>query len=149
MNSLLGDRVTIIGNPLYSKNSILKFSINSSSVGDSNHSISANSNGAFIKTNTITVEQLLASGVEPPDYIKVDVDGNEVDIILSSQAILANKKLKSILIELDLNNQIETSLMVDTLSGHGFREDARFDTMTKFDKVSDKKLFNFIFSRVS
>jgi FkbM family methyltransferase len=146
-NKLLGERVTVVPNPLYSENKVLNFSINSSVIGDSNHSVSSNSSNEFIKTNTITIDELLDIGLDVPNYLKVDVDGNELDIIKTADIILQSEKLKGVLIELDFNNMEESSAIIDKLNLFGFRERERFDTMGKFNKISSKKLFNVIFER--
>ena len=146
-NNLLGDRVTIVPNPIYSSSVVCNFTINSSAIGDSNHSVSSGASNSYIKTNTATIEQLLMSGLAAPNYLKIDVDGNELDIINTADFVLKSKNLKSILIELDLNNSDESNSIIEKLSSYGFTESSRFDTMERFSKVSTKKLFNVVFSR--
>ena len=57
-----------------------------------------------------------------PNYLKIDVDGIESKIIEQSENIIANKKLRSILIELKINRE-EDKLVVDTLKNYGFKFD--------------------------
>ena len=59
---------------------------------------------------------------EIPNYLKIDVDGIESKIIEQSENIIANKKLRSILIELKINRE-EDKLVVDTLKNYGFKFD--------------------------
>jgi FkbM family methyltransferase len=147
INNLLNEKITIVPTPLYSKMSTDRFSMNSNIVGDSNHKISDSNSRIFYKTLTMDVKSLVESGIPFPNYLKVDVDGNEPDIINGADLILDNKSLKSILIEIDLEDQQGTSLIYKKFSKYGFKEKNRFDAMSKFDKKSHKKLFNVIFSR--
>ena len=57
-----------------------------------------------------------------PNYLKIDVDGIESKIIEQSEKIIANKELRSILIELNVNRE-EDKLIVDTLKNYGFKYD--------------------------
>lgn len=147
-NKLLGDRITVVPNAVFSKNAILKFVINSTALGDSNHSIlDSGNNKLFFNTPTMTVQNLIDSGLSFPNYLKIDVDGNELEIIRSASIVLNNNKLKGLLIELDLNNEIETNEIIQTLNSAGLFEQSRHDLMARYGKISHKRLYNFIFER--
>jgi FkbM family methyltransferase len=146
-NDLLNDRITIVSNPLYSDQSICNFNMHSTVVGDSNHTASKSVSAACFRSLTMTLETPLSYGLSCPDYLKVDVDGNERDIIQSADAILANPKLKGILIEIQFADDTEASFILDKLNRHGFRETGRFDTNTRLGKDNSKKIHNVIFAR--
>lgn len=72
-------------------------------------------------------------GQDTPDYIKLDVDGNEHMILCGAKATLENSKLKSVLVEVD-NEKSESVLAIDRLmSEHGFRN-------TKSSSVSNEEV---------
>lgn len=146
-NNLLNDRITIISNPLYSENSVCNFNMHSTVVGDSNHTVSRSASLSCFRSLTMTLETALSYGLPCPDYMKVDVDGNEVDIMKSADAILSNRKLKGILIEIQFADHDEASFILNRLDHHGFRETGRFDTNTKLGKDNSKRIHNVIFER--
>lgn len=146
-NNLLNDRITIVSSPLYSDNSVCNFNMHSTVVGDSNHTASKKVSPACFQSLTITLETPLSYGLPCPDYMKIDVDGNELDIVKSADAILSNRKLKGILIEIQFADHDEASFILNKLNHHGFRETGRFDTNTKLGKDNSKKIHNVIFAR--
>lgn len=58
-----------------------------------------------------------------PDHIKIDVDGAELGIILGMQKVLANHKLKTIMIEITENN--DGKKVEDIIIQSGFKERRR------------------------
>ena len=144
-NKMLNEKITIIPNPVYSENSLLEFSVNSIEIGDSNHTVSKVAGNDSFRVPTTTIDQLVDDNIAIPNYIKIDVDGNEIQIIKAASSILKNKELRSILIEIDINNDEEREFIVGTLKINGFSRYERFDSMTKFGKKSKKHLFNYIF----
>ena len=55
-----------------------------------------------------TIEELINSNaLKIPHYIKIDVDGNEYDILRGFGKYLKNKNLKEILIEIDEDHKSE------------------------------------------
>lgn len=147
-NNLLNDRITIVSNPLYSDCSICKFNMHSNVVGDSNHTISKTPSSSYFQSLTMTLDTPLSYGLPCPDYMKVDVDGNEMEIIKSADSILSNKKLKSILIEIEFANHDEVSSIIGKLNHYGFREVYRVDTNARLGKTNIKEIHNVIFNRV-
>jgi FkbM family methyltransferase len=147
-NDLLNNRITIVSNPLYSDRSICNFNMNSHIVGDSHHTVSRNTSSFCFQSLTMTLDTPLSYGLPCPDYIKIDVDGNEMDIIKSADSILSNQKLKSILIEIEFGNHDEAASIIDKLNHFGFKEVDRVDTCTRLGKDSSKKIHNVIFDRV-
>lgn len=60
-------------------------------------------------------------GLEWPDHIKIDVDGNELDILSGGSLILA--RAKSVMIEVDLRDEKRLALIRSELESAGLRED--------------------------
>lgn len=77
--------------------------------GGSGHSFdrSINSQGKEFDTShiqgsiSITLDKFCEETKIYPDHVKIDVDGNELRVINGMKGLLASKKIKSILIELD------------------------------------------------
>jgi FkbM family methyltransferase len=75
-----------------------------------------------------------------PNYIKIDVDGSEYEVIKGSKKTLANKKLKSVLIELE-KTQKKSKKIIDILRGFGFN-------ITQKNQLEDYEgIYNYIFQR--
>ena len=118
MNNL-SNMINIIPNSLYSSNKINKFSLNSDIVGDANNSVKESiENKNFYKTNSLNLNTFFdIYSLKNIDYLKIDVDGNELDILIGSLNILNN--VKSILIELTYNHD-ETSKIINLLEENNF-----------------------------
>jgi FkbM family methyltransferase len=70
-----------------------------------------------------TLDQLVTSYKLPvPDHIKIDVDGIEPNIITGGAEVLRNSKVRSLLIEINLNLE-DHRQMVEKLTGLGFKVD--------------------------
>lgn len=147
-NNLLNDRITIVSNPLYSDRSICNFNMNSQIVGDSHHTASKNPSSSYFQSLTMTLDTPLSYGLPCPDYMKVDVDGNEMEIIKSADSILSNRKLKGVLIEIEFANHDDASYIISKLNQYGFSEVSRVDTNARLGKDNSKKIHNVIFDRV-
>jgi FkbM family methyltransferase len=85
-----------------------------------------------------------------PNYVKIDVDGREGDILTGMSDILRNCKLKSLLVEF---NDLETyEKWRKLLSEHNFMEDQRFENISNHSNTrrASKKNSprNYIFSRI-
>lgn len=89
---------------IISKLNIYKFRF-----GGSGHSFnrSTNSQGNKFEPShiqgsiSITLDKFCEETKIYPDYVKIDVDGNELKIINGMKNLLASKKIKSILVEID------------------------------------------------
>lgn len=69
------------------------------------------------------LDDLVAAGVIPtPHYVKIDVDGIEPKIIAGARGVLANRALRSLLIETN-QNLADHRRMVEELQSLGFRYD--------------------------
>lgn len=66
-----------------------------------------------------TIDQLVESyNIPKPDYMKIDVDGLELNVLEGAIGVFEN--LKSILIEIDLGNRNNHNLVVEFLKNHDF-----------------------------
>jgi FkbM family methyltransferase len=68
-----------------------------------------------------TIDALVEAGVVPvPSHVKIDVDGIEHKVIAGAARTLANPRLRSVLVELNINLD-EHWTVVDLMLEHGFR----------------------------
>jgi FkbM family methyltransferase len=56
----------------------------------------------------------------PPNYLKIDVDGTEAEILDGAAATLADPALRSVLIELEIDETARNAAIVARLEGAGF-----------------------------
>ena len=78
-----------------------------------------------------------------PNYIKIDVDGAEYNILQGANIVLDSKDLKSILIEIDIESKNFENIF-QLMKKFGFQEDKSFE---KIMNKNYKKIRNFIFKR--
>lgn len=71
-----------------------------------------------------TLDQLVADGVLPvPRHIKIDVDGLEHKVLAGCRGVLADRRLKSVLVEINTNLEQHRRIIVDMQElGFGFSE---------------------------
>ena len=61
-----------------------------------------------------TLDDLVTNGVMPmPDHIKIDVDGLEHKVLAGARNVLADKRLKSVLIEINTNLELHRKIIAD------------------------------------
>lgn len=78
------------------------------------------------------IDDLVAKGWEPPDHVKIDVDGFEHKVIEGMMATLRGGKVKSLIVETNHNLQEHADMMV-RLRMLGFTTDA-----TQIDRAKRK-----------
>jgi FkbM family methyltransferase len=67
-----------------------------------------------------TLDELVANGVVPvPHHIKIDVDGLEHKVLAGCRGILADKRLRSVLVEINTNLQVHRQI-IDDMAQLGF-----------------------------
>lgn len=85
-------------------------------------------------------------GLPLPDYVKIDIDGQEAGVIKGMMTVLPT--VKSMLVEVSSKSKAE---IVDILTGAGFSTDNRFNTMTPHSRERRAKegidAENIIFAR--
>ena len=96
------------------------------SVGGSVHQFSASAGArvqgkAYLQGSySSTLDTLVAEGVIPvPDYVKIDVDGIEPEIVRGARATFSDRRVRSVLIEVDTNTESHWE-MVDLMLELGF-----------------------------
>jgi len=81
--------------------------------------------------------------VEVPDYIKIDVDGGELDILRGGTKCLADPKVRSVLVEVEEHFPEKAENIVTLMKSCGF-EDYRVDPLIN---LAEEKMSNYIFYR--
>ena len=83
--------------------------------------------------------------IKIPDYIKIDVDGTEHIILKGMKENLKNKKIKSILIEVNKKNKLQFNKIKKIMKLNNFVLIS--EEQSRISKISDKNVFNFIYMR--
>tara|TARA_Y100000741_G_C18207639_1_gene540348 strand:+ start:293 stop:1120 length:828 start_codon:yes stop_codon:yes gene_type:complete len=103
--------------------------------GSSGHSFNRPANSSdqkleYMKSQgsiSITLDQFSETQNIFPDYLKIDVDGNELNVINGMKNLLKSKKIKSILIEINKNYQ-EHQKVIKIIESHNYRLDYYADS---------------------
>ncbi len=86
--------------------------------------------------------------LEIPDYIKIDVDGNEHLILEGADKFLSNKKIKSLSIEINENFSKQYKTVIKIMKKNNFKILNKNHAQKNIDKKSKfYKSFNYIFIR--
>jgi len=98
-----------------------------------------------------SINNLIENNVlEIPDYIKIDVDGIEHLILKGGDKFLSNKKIKSLLIEVNENFKQQFEAVLNIMKKNGFKIIKKKNNESLFDFDSNNtfsKVFNYIFVR--
>jgi FkbM family methyltransferase len=140
-------KIRIIPTPLTDHNDFADFSLSSIDEGGALSSFGVEYGYDGEDLNTIfryqilglTLDYLLSTKMinEPPQLIKIDVDGIEHLILAGAVDILKNPNLKSLLIEVNDNFQLQATNVSKLLTSSGFYlEKKRHSEMTAADKFS-------------
>lgn len=125
-------------------------------IGEHSYGVSENQYGSNFnpsnsyKTYGTSINYLLEKKIlEIPDYIKIDVDGIESLILAGGSKYLKNKKIKSLLIEMNENNKRKFRKCLKILKKNNFSLKER--KRSNFaDSIINKKMrgvYNFIFEK--
>lgn len=94
-----------------------------------------------IKTLTYSLDDFLTHfSVPVPNFVKIDVDGNELEILKGAKLVLKNEKLRSLLVEVKETSDFEREI-TKMLATFGFCETSRGYATTEgfanivFDRV--------------
>jgi FkbM family methyltransferase len=103
------------------------------------------------KVLSVAVDQLVSSFAFPvPNYVKIDVDGHETDILNGMHSVLRNEKLKSVLIE--FNNVDEFNYWEKAFLDSGLIVDHSYDDVPNHSGIRRQKngalARNYIFTRM-
>lgn len=84
-----------------------------------------------------TIDNLVKSGaVQPPNHVKIDIDGQEAEVIDGMKQTLKNPTLKSVLIEVSKASKIPVSV---NMILNGFTTANRFNGMVHHSRTRRKK----------
>lgn len=154
------DNVHAFNIALSNNNSLSKLYINDERAGNSGAQVDRLSNEKGEIFQPIKVESIISFSLNKlvsefsfpfPNYVKIDVDGRETDILEGMTTILGDSRLKSILIE--FNNYKELAIWRDRLSRLGLDIDEAFDDVPGHSRIrrqlNNGTAINCIFSRHS
>lgn len=94
-----------------------------------------------VSLNTLIENKIL----EIPDYIKIDVDGLEHLILNGFSKFVSNKKIKSILLEIDEDKKKLNKKIFKFLKNKKFVLNKK--EQSNITKISSPKVFNYIFNK--
>jgi hypothetical protein len=127
-------------------------------VGNSNSQINLTNVPLLETRSTVRIDRTLSvsidefiefSNIDPPNYLKIDVDGHESQILKGAVKTLSNTRLESMLIE--FNSLEESSFWVAELENFGFILDDSFDHISNHSTRRRQKnnaiMRNLIFHR--
>ena len=150
----LEHRIKVIYNPLSSKSQFVNFHQMDLRPGNSGGQIIYETNSYLNKKLKYHNFQVPAFSLDDffkfglitdfPNYLKIDVDGIESEILLGSSHILSNSELKSILVEVDRTH--DNSIITKTLQSNGFKLQFEGNSQLIKDSVS-KNYYNQIWFR--
>jgi len=128
---------------------ISEFFLSSTEVGSATHSLNKPiSEGiSYIPKSrqaaiAISGDGLISSfGVPTPNYLKIDVDGHELEVVQGLMNVLKSNTLKSISIE--IAQKVSNGLIEDMLSKYGFKVVAEEITCNDYKDV----ITNYIYER--
>jgi len=93
---------------------------------------------------SITIDDFIEMfKVEVPNYIKIDVDGGELDILSGGTKCLADAKVRSVLVEVEEHFPEKAEKIVNLMKSCGFN-DYRIDPLID---LAEEKMSNYIFYR--
>ena len=86
-------------------------------------------------------------GLKVPNHVKIDVDGLEKDILYGAKDTLRDPRLKSVLVEIDEDDEEVSNAIITLMKDAGFSVKVR--THSEMIEYSERlnKVFNYIFSK--
>lgn len=95
----------------------------------------------------ITIDDLVGRyGLECPNRIKIDVDGNELGVIRGAKKTLARSEVRSVLIELDDSRQALIDEVTQIMNQSGLRLASKRHA-PEVDSSPNSSIYNFVFAR--
>lgn len=145
------NEIKIVQTPLsQKKNNFFNFIEGTENEGGAFNSLTVNKYMKMTKNSyniiSTTIEELINSNaLKIPNYVKIDVDGNEYEILKGFGKHLKNKNFKEILIEIDEDQKLEKLKVLKILNRNGFRYYKKVST--KFEAISDENTYNYFFRK--
>lgn len=117
-------------------------------IGSSNHQVRSAEAGRNVQgIATTTLDHLIyEAGMPCPSHLKVDVDGIEPKIIAGAGRLLADDRLKSVLIELAVMDPAHRAV-IDRLVAAGFAKDEELERAVYAKTAGVKYTGNIVFTR--
>ena len=85
--------------------------------------------------------------INAPNFLKIDTDGTEREIIEGGQELLANKQLLEVQIELTENTK-NCQTVIDIMQQHNFKLIKKFREIKYKNNLKYNKMFNYRFKRL-
>lgn len=82
-----------------------------------------------------------------PSHIKIDIDGNEVNLINGAVETLCDKRLKTVSIELDANAVNDVNNIDDIFKKKGFTLSSK-EHAPQYDEGPSKNIYNYLYVRM-
>lgn len=86
-------------------------------------------------------------GLKVPNHIKIDVDGLEKDILSGAKETLRDPRLKSVLVEIDEEDEDTSNAIITLMKDAGFSVKVRAHSEMVENSERYNKVFNYIFSK--
>ena len=94
-----------------------------------------------------TLDSLVADGVVPmPNHIKIDVDGLEHKVLAGCRSVLADRRVKSVLVEINTNLEQHRKIIAD-MQAIGFRFSEQQVAQAQRTEGAFKGVGNYVFQR--
>lgn len=156
-NILLNDlssRITPLNMALTDIDSLGKFEFYSLDFGDAYSVIDRSRTRYFegpgcanMSVPCMTLDSAIAMWNLPvPNYIKIDVDGEELGVLLGGKALLRNEKLVSLNVEVN-ESRPESAKAIDFLHDFGFSSSEKYQDPFPDDPEDFGDIYNYIFWR--
>lgn len=117
-------------------------------IGRSNHQVRKAQAGRIVQgISTTTLDHLVyEAGLPCPSHLKIDVDGIEPEIIAGAARLLADDRLKSVLIELAVMDPAHRAI-IDRLVAAGFGKDEELERSVHAKTGGVRHTGNIVFTR--
>jgi hypothetical protein len=79
------------------------------------------------------------------NYIKCDIDGNELKFLYGAKKTLSSSKIKSLLIELNINSK-DYHKIINFIKQRGFKK-KKLSNLTNVSKKNNQIIYNHIFNK--
>lgn len=131
-----GERISAFCVALYSetKVSVLNITLDDIGAADNVFDSEVNNLGRQFKplqriaAFSITADEAVSRyKMSLPNYIKIDVDGNELQVLEGAHGVLASPELKGLLVEITASNETQTQQIIALLAQHGFHPQHAFN----------------------
>ena len=129
-NNIFGERISAFCLALYSETKISVLNVTLDEIGAAHNVFDSDINNEgrqfkplqSIVALSITADEAISRyKLKQPNYIKLDVDGNELPILQGAHSVLESSELKGLLVELTASNESETKQIISLLSSYNFR----------------------------